>query len=414
MKHTDPRISVSSSLLVSVGGLLVLAAGVAAALRFGSPLLAGLCLFFLLMGLLARWWSARAMKDVSLTVECDTSRLFPGQTTVLRYRVENQKFLPLVWLEVSQNGPEKDCLIPDEGFESYPPPGAAPDTPNSLRQSFSMVGSYGSLRIDSTWTAQRRGVYHICDLAARSGDAFGRAQQERPLPADRCPVLAVYPRRVEVDLSLFLAPQWDCVSGRKGWSEDHTVLRGSREYRNGDNWKHINWRMAAREQGTPVNLFETVQPRGFRFILDGESFCGHDGALESALEILASLLMDLNRAGIGCSVTLSRSRRYPPMTLPCEQEGDLDVILLHLAGFDCLCAKRENPLLPSQFPSGAVPQSGTTFLITYSGVRLPPALVPRLAEHGGWVLSAEEWQAPRRLGLRTAALDSLRKGGGAT
>ena len=411
MKHADARLGLSSSLLVSWGVLLLLALGAALAFRFQRPLLAGLCLFFLLMGLMARRWSARAMEQVSLEVECAAPRLFPGQTTVLRYKVENRKFLPLPWLELSQNGPEKDCLIPEEGFEAYAPPGAKPDDPSALRQTFSAVGSYGCLETDTRWTAQRRGVYHIHTLAARSGDGFGLAQQERPLPADRCPLIAVYPRQVEVDLSLFLSPQWDCVSGRRGWSEDHTVLRGSREYQNGDNWKHINWRMAAREQGLPVNLFETVQPRGFHFILDGESFCGREDGLEGALEILSSLLIRLAGAGIPCSLTLPRSRRYPPLTLRCGQEGDLDVLLLHLAGYDCLEAKQEGRLLPSRFPADAVPQTGTTFLLTHSGSALPPSLLSKLEERKAWVLSAEDWQAPQRLGLRGMPLDGLRKEG---
>lgn len=412
MKGADARLGLSSSLLVSWGGLFLLALGAILAFRFHSLLLAGLCLFFLLMGLMARRWSARAMEQVTLEVECAASRLFPGQTTVLRYKAENRKFLPLVWLELSQNGPEKDCILPDSGFESYAPPGATPDTPNALRQSFSSIGSYGSLQADTLWTAQRRGVYHIQALAARSGDGFGLAQKERPLPADRCPLIAVYPRQVEVDLSLFLSPQWDCVSGRHGWSEDHTVLRGSREYQNGDNWKHINWRMAAREQGLPVNLFETVQPRGFHFILDGESFCGREDRLEGTLEILASLLIRLAGAGIPCSLTLPRSRRYAPLTLKCDEEGDLDVLLLHLAGYDCLEAKQEGRLLPSQFPGNAVPQTGSVFLLTHSGSRLPQPLLPKLEERKAWVLSAEDWQAPQRLGLRAMALDALRKGGG--
>lgn len=411
-----------SSFLVSTPALVTLGAGMLLALRLNASLMAGLCFFFLLLGILCRYWSTRAMQNVSIHMECSKTRLFPGQETTIRYEVENGKLLPLVWLELSQNGPEKECLVPDDAFEAYHPP--YQENPNEsapfLRQSFSFIGSYQSLRVDSTWRARRRGLYLIDQLVARSGDGFGLSQGNQPLPARELPTIAVYPRQVDVDLSLFLQPQWDCAAGSRGWMEDNTILKGNREYQPGDNWKHINWRMTAREQGLPINLYETIQPRGMRFILDGESFCGkHEEELEHTLEILASVLTGLNAAGISCSLSLSRSKRFPAMTLFSE-EGSIDELLLHLAGFDCLAALDPNVeqtppspvLLPSKFSSDAVSQTGSIFLITRSGAALPPKLTSRLDPGKTWILSGEDSDAPVRLGFRCMALDTLCKGGG--
>lgn len=420
----DAHFGTSSSLLVTNGALAVFLCGVLASLRFRAQLLAGLCLFFLLLGVLARWWGARAIRNVTIRMECTRRRLFPGQETTIRYQVENAKLLPLVWLELSQNGPERECLVPDEAFETYTPPyqGTAEDgakRPPFLRQAFSFVGSFQTLEVDSTWLARRRGVYVIDQLLARSGDGFGLVQEEQALPADQLPVLAVYPRQVPVDLSLFLSPQWDCVSGRKGWMEDNTVLRGSREYQPGDNWKHINWRMAAREQGLPINLYQSIQPRGMRFILDGESFCGREEALERTLEILASILTGLDGAGVPCSLTLSKSRRFPAMTLSWENGAGIDQLLLHLAGYDCLARhdteKEETPTrpvyFPSLFPTDVLPQSGSTFLVTYSGASIPAALLPRLDPGKVWIFSVTDRDAAVRAGFRCMELETFVKGG---
>ena len=184
---------------------------------------------------------------------------------------------------------------------------------------------------------------------------------------------------MEVDLSLFLRPQWDCAAGRQGWMEDNTVLRGCREYQPGDSWKHINWRMAAREQGTPVNLYQTIQPRGLRFLLDGESFCGLSQdwrELEGALEVLASVLSGLSGAGVDCSLSLPHSRLFGPMTVS-SGEGGGDDLLFYLAGYRCLAQRvpeesrsPQGPaFLPSRFAADAAPQSGTAYLITCSGSR---------------------------------------------
>lgn len=412
-----------SCFLVTTPALVFLGGGILLSLRLNAPLMAGLCLFFLLLGVLCRYWSTRAMKHVTIRMECSRTRLFPGQETSIRYEVENGKFLPLVWLEVSQNGPENECLVPDEAFESYRPPyqGDPAEITPFLRQSFSFIGSYQTLQVNSVWTANRRGLYLIDQLAARSGDGFGLAQGNQPLPAGELPVIAVYPRQVEVDLSLFLQPQWDCAAGNRGWMEDNTILKGNREYQPGDNWKHINWRMTAREQGLPVNLYESIQPRGMRFILDGESFCGaYETQLERTLEILSSVLTGLNAAGISCSLSLSRSKRFPAMTLAADEDSGMDELLLHLAGFDCLKALDPSVeqvptapvFLPSRFSADVVSRTGTLFLLTRSGAALPPSLLPRLDPGQVWILSADDCDAPAQLGFRCMALEALCKGGG--
>ena len=414
----------SSSFLVSTPTLTVLGLGLLLSLRLNVSLVAGLCLFFLLLGVLCRYWSARAMEHVTLRMECLRPRLFPGQETVIRYEVENEKFLPLVWLELSQNAPEKGCLLPDDAFERYQPLyQETPDKPKFfLRQSFSFIGGFQTLLVQSTWSAQRRGLYVIDQLVARSGDGFGLSQGSQPLPASELPLLAVYPRQVDVDLSLFLQPQWDSAAGNHGWMEDNTILKGNREYQAGDNWKHINWRMAAREQGLPINLYESIQPREMRFILDGESFCGScEAQLDRTLEILASVLTGLNAAGISCSLSLSRSRRFPAMTLRSGEDGEgIETLLLHLAGFDCLEAldpKVEQVptapvFLPSHFSADIFSQTGSTFLLTRSGAALPSSLLPQLDPGKVWILAAEDCDMPARLGFRCLALESLCKGGG--
>lgn len=417
---TDGKRAKSSSLVVSGPALGALAVGVVVALRMDAVLMAGLCLFFLLLGVVCRVWCDRATRGLRLRVECKRTRLFPGQETTISYEVTNDQLLPLVWLELSQNGPEKECLIPDDDFEAYEVPYEDRErTVPFLRQSFSYIGSFQTVRIDSRWQAARRGLYMIDRLVARSGDGFGLAQRERTLPSKELPMLAVYPRPVDVELSMFLRPRWDANVGSSGWMEDNTVLRGNREYQPGDNWKHINWRMAAREQGTPVNLYETIQPGAVRFILDGESFCGYEEELESVLEILAALLTGLSGAGLACSLSLPDSLRYPAMTVRADGMGGVDELLLRIAGYDCLCAldpeaeqRPDAPVyLPSAFPADAPSRTRMIYLLTRSGAVLPRRLMVRIPEGKCMVLCLEDTEAARRLGYPAVSMHSLRKGG---
>ncbi|MBQ3257528.1 MAG: DUF58 domain-containing protein [Oscillospiraceae bacterium] len=408
----------SSSLMVSDPALGLLALGLAVALWRKAVLMAGLCLFFLLLGVVCRVWCDRATKGLRLHMECPRTRLFPGQETTISYEVTNDKLLPLVWMELSQNGPERDCLIPDDAFERYQVPYEDRERPvHFLRQSFSYIGSFQTVRIDSRWKAERRGLYVIDKLVARSGDGFGLAQKEHTLSSKDVPMIAVYPRPVDVDLSLFLRPRWDANVGNRGWMEDNTVLRGNREYQPGDNWKHINWRMAAREQGTPINLYETIQPGAVRFILDGESFCGFEEELEDVLEILAALLTGLSGAGLACSLALPDSLHFPAMTVRSDGMGSVDELLLRIAGYECLCEREpdteEIVYLPSAFPTDAASRTRVNYLLTRNGGVLPKRLMVRIPEGKCTVLCLENAEAAHRVGLPAVSLHSLKKGGGA-
>lgn len=413
---TDRNRAKSSSLMVSGPALGLFAAGLTLALWRKAVLMAALCLFFLLLGIVCRVWCDRATRGLRLHMECPRTRLFPGQETTISYEVTNDKLLPLVWMELSQNGPEKGCLTPDDAFESYAVPYEDRERPVPfLRQSFSYIGSFQTVRIDSRWKAERRGLYVIDRLVARSGDGFGLAQNEHTLPSKELPMIAVYPRPVDVDLSMFLRPRWDSNVGNRGWMEDNTVLRGNREYQPGDNWKHINWRMAAREQGTPINLYETILPGSVRFILDGESFCGFEDELEDVLEILAALVTGLSAAGLDCSLAIPKSLRFPAMTLRTEAGGGVEALLLHIAGYECLCDREPDTediiYLPSAFPTDAASRTRVNYLLTRNGGVLPKRLMVRIPEGKCTVLCLENAEAAHRVGLPAVSLHSLKKGG---
>ncbi len=136
--------------------------------------------------------------------------------TTFSYTVKNDKLLPLIWLELSQGIPERDCLTPDETFERYAclsgeaqgrestPDTADRPAPDAYRRTFSFVMGHETLTLRSVWTARRRGVYRMDRLMLRSGDGFGLSQVEAPCPPSKLPQVLVYPRSVPVDISLFL------------------------------------------------------------------------------------------------------------------------------------------------------------------------------------------------------------------
>jgi len=417
----------SSPLATPVAVVLWLVLG-AVCIALNLRVLGGAFVFLFLLCGAAMGWGRRAMKGVSLEGRCDKRLLFPGEETDIDYTITNDKLLPLVWLELCQDAPERDCLTPDDSFER----GEIIDTGEEAaeprpvyRRSFSFVMGHETLTLSSRWTARRRGVYRPKGLRLRSGDGFGLTLMERRSAEERLPELVVYPRPVDVDVSLFLHSYRQQPSAALGLTEDLTVLRGLRPYQTTDSWKRINWRMAARQGGAlNVNFYETVQPVQVLFVLDGESFYDpkDETPLEEALEILASVIRELFARGIGCGLCLPKSRGRKALSLAPGEERSAAELLYYLAGYSCLAElvrdKEGTPTgayQPSAYDlagvAGAVSAAGIVAVLTRSPDGLSPALLRRLGDDP-MIFSAGALTA-RDAELHLLPLQRLRRGGAA-
>lgn len=376
-----------SSYLVSLGAIVFLFLAAVVTAYFGYLLLSGILLFLFVLAGVARIWGAVAMKNVSLRVTADRTMLYPGETAEITYTVENGKFLPLIWMELAQDMPARRCIMPESGFEEderlvFADEAASRKVP-VLKKGFSFIMGNSVTETPTVWRAACRGRYKASGLFVRSGDGFGLARTARDFAADDVPVMYVFPAHVQVDISPMLRDQWDSAAGRKGYAEDMTVLRGLRQYQDTDSWKRINWRIAARSDEIQVNLFETVQPRSAYFVFDGESFADQSGdrsELETALEILGSLITDLYAAGVPCGLSLPRSKNV--RAVDCAADGERpERLLCLLSAYECLGKLDENRVPePSCFsesaPYTAAATAGKTYIITHSAEDAVTRLMP--------------------------------------
>lgn len=420
------KTAANSSPLASPGlvALWLVLGGVSIALDL--RVLGGAFVFLFLLCGAAALWGRRAMKGVSLECRCDKPLLFPGEDTEISYTISNNKLLPLIWLELCQDAPERDCLTPDDSFESarlLDTHQEAAQPQRAWQRSFSFLMGYETLTLSSCWIARRRGVYKPKRLLLRSGDGFGLTQREVQPGAEKLPELVVYPRPVAVDVSPFLHSFRPQPSAAMGLTEDLSVLRGLRPYQTTDSWKRINWRMAARQPGElNVNFFETVQPVRVLFVLDGESF--YDGEteapLEEALEILASVIRELSVRSIGCGLCLPASRHFGAVNLSPGEERPAAELLYYLAGYDCraeLIRDKEGTPIGGIHPSafdlpgvaGAASAAGITAVLTRNPDGLSPALLQRLGD-GPMIFSAGAVTA-RDSRMHLLPLQRLRRGG---
>ncbi|MBO4830854.1 MAG: DUF58 domain-containing protein [Oscillospiraceae bacterium] len=411
-----------SSYLVSLGAIIFLFLAAVVTAYFGYLLLSGILLFLFILAVVARIWGAVAMKNVSLSVAADRTMLYPGETAEITYTVENGKFLPLIWLELAQDMPARRCIMPESGFEEDERLVLDNETPSRkipvLKKGFSFIMGNSVTETPTVWRASCRGRYRASGLFLRSGDGFGLARTSYDFAADDVPVMFVFPAHVPVDISLMLRDQWDCSTGRRGYAEDMTVLRGLRQYQDTDSWKRINWRIAARSDEIQVNLFETVQPRSAYFVFDGESFAGlsaDSSELETALEILGSFISDLYAAGVPCGLSLPRSKNN--RAVDCAADGERpERLLCLLAAYECLGALDDNRvLIPSCFtdaaPYTAAATAGKTYIITRSAEDAVTRLMPHYDRNRTVILAMETPESGAAYGgFVCRPLFSLRKG----
>ncbi len=316
-------INMRSSILTTRTGIAGLFLAAAAAMPFHFSALAAALILVGILALISRQWALQSLKDVRFESDSDRFRMFPGDEFTIQMRVENRKNLPMVWLDAVVPLEENCPVLPADEDDIYQPDGltkADEELPRCpmLRKRFVFISPMQELEIKVPMKADHRGIYRFENLRIYSGDGFGLTQTGMSGPeTDR--VFAVYPKLVQIHAERFLRTQWMSAGKNKGYQEDPTLIRGSRDYQPTDSWKRINWRMAARGQELQVNLPEMILPQSSHFIVDGESFSGEDAdraGFELMLSILASVILKLDEAGLECGLTLPDSLRSASVTLP--------------------------------------------------------------------------------------------------
>ena len=348
-------IGTRSSSFVSPGAILCLGALSVASAFFHMAALSAALAVFCFFCLLSRLWGQSALKRVEIVCEGTPAALFPGGEAQLRFTIRNEKLLPVIWLEILQLLDGQAPLFPAEeadicrvSAQDAFGNGSLPDTEVSfLYKKFTFLMGGEQLTWVSTWHARHRGIFYPAQVRCRAGDGFGLMQTERTFSSDALRRIVVYPAVQSVAIDAFLRDTWEAAGGAKGYMEDPTVIKSTRDYACTDSYKRINWRISAKGQRMLVNTYETIQPRSAFFLLDGESFNGAApelDALEDTLSILASLILRLHERGIQCGLALPESGRAPAQEILGAGQTPVEEILTALAGYT-LC-----PLTPPEHP----------------------------------------------------------------
>ena len=370
-----------------------------------------------IVGLTARLWAFHALRRVNVSISGHHMTLMVGDTAELIYMVENNKILPLSWLELCLDAPANGCVTPDSGFTLFSCQDEDVDKEviqTQFRKRILFLMSFQSISWNTVWSARRRGVYEASKVSLRSGDGFGLTRSMQEITTDAL-IIVVWPKIVPVDTAPFFRNVWQGSAGKRGHVEDPTVLHGLRDYLPGDLWKRIDWRMAARTDELMLKKYETVLPSTIHFVLDVASFIAissDNSELEESISVLASIILELSAAGIKCGLSLPGGEGIPTVDIsPDDPTGDARDLLNSLAALN---AEKAIGGFDEGFIESLSQTVGQIWLVAYSGTRLSsPGLAERV-EPGIFFALCHDTNDPGYLtGRPLLAVEDVKKGGAA-
>jgi uncharacterized protein (DUF58 family) len=135
----------------------------------------------------------------------------------------------------------------------------------------------------------------------------------------------------------------------RGFYTDNTLISSIRDYREGDSFRDVNWRLLAKQDSVQVNVHEKLAMRRVCLMPDLESFVyttvveSPDGErsvqrvvreenMEHMLSILASVIMGVHERGVLCSLVIPAIGDAPAkLVMPLVQEMQVMELLTALA-----------------------------------------------------------------------------------
>jgi len=299
-----------------LGFLLVL---ILVSAYFEMAALEGFLIIAFILCLIAFLWGRLSLRKMELKSADEDCCGFPGAVLEAEFSIKNGKMLPLIWLDLSFSIGKKTCIDPEEEPDEEESQAITRDG-RYLRATFLWVMPHQSISWKQKALAVHRGVCRIEEVKLHSGDGFGLSTQTDRVRLSPPLRFVVYPKVIGVDVTPILNKLSEMESAKNGFYTDRTLLENTRDYREGDSFKNINWRLLARKDELQVNVYEKLTMRRVCFMPDlfsfthieevGEGSDRHEERvvekenMENMFSLMASLIVKLHERGVLCSLVV--------------------------------------------------------------------------------------------------------------
>lgn len=220
--------------------------------------------FALVLGLLPELWYRFAFRRLSVSHQVSQQHARFGEHLTFSLTIENQKWLPLPWLEIEEELPEAAEFLTEQVSPTYKPERNALVNACSL-WAFQRVTRRYHLR------CLQRGRHVFGPAIVRSTDPFGWLLHEERVEARH--TLLVTP--LLAPLPAFGLPARYPFGGQatpQRLLEDPLRIAGIRPYQWGDEPRRINWKATARTGMFQSKVYEPGDQHRLLLLLDSRTF----------------------------------------------------------------------------------------------------------------------------------------------
>jgi uncharacterized protein (DUF58 family) len=256
-----------------------------------APALSLISAFILVLFPVARWWNRRALHGVTYERHLSHSRAFPGERVWLTVQIENRKLLPVPWLRIQDEFPQAVSPVDPESGEGLLVP--SHEQERGFLVSLLSLRWYERVRRRYSLHCFRRGVYSLGPVRYQSGDIFSLFHIVRSEGAAQR--IVVFPRVVPLrELGIpAVAPFGDTRAPRQLF-QDPSRIMGCRDHQPYDSFRHIHWKVTARQGELKVKVYEPMVSLSVVICLNVATFAYpwqgvRSELLEHAIVVAASL-----------------------------------------------------------------------------------------------------------------------------
>jgi uncharacterized protein (DUF58 family) len=292
--------------------------------------LALVALLFLLTGGVSRLWNKYCLHRIEYKRRLSHNQVFFGEEIIFEIEVTNRKPLPLAWLRLEDELPERVTLLKGKATQTL-------DDRVTLINIFP-IGMYRRVKRRFPMKCDQRGLFYFGPTRIRSGDLFGFFRKEKVI--EPLEYLFVYPRLVPLEkLGIVSRQLFGDIRLKQHIFQDPVLTAGVREYLPGDSLKRIHWKSSARLGELQTKLYEPTTTVDISIFLDvrtlkaplwGSSYQLQELGIITAASIAEYALKAGFRVGLYVNQVTRFSRGM--MTVPPSRHPDqLPLILEGLA-----------------------------------------------------------------------------------
>lgn len=279
-------------------------------------------LFWLQMKIYILFWN----KNLTVSLQFQSSDMFEGDTGCLREVIVNDKRIPLPLFNVKFRT-NRSLVFTDSDLSQK--------TDQYYRNDVFRIGKKEKITRNLTFIAKKRGYFHIEGVDLVANDLFMYASIMDTVEMDE--EIYVYPKPF---YSKEFLRSLQMVNGmmqtKRQFLEDPFEYRGMREYQPYDDMKSINWKATAKTGELKVNLHDFTAVKSVRIFMDFED----TGIIkkEDCAEVCIQIAAGISRFFVGKGMKIScfgNCRDFQTsQLLQIEETGNLQEIYRALARID--------------------------------------------------------------------------------